>query len=87
MCAQGQYHEAVKICRLGLLGKPTAVDGRVVLGQALLALRRYDEVLAEIRRAERTIDFLTFVYWIDPPLAPEENRLTVPITAGELKYH
>jgi len=21
------------------------------------------------------------------PLAPEENRLTVPITAGELKYH
>jgi tetratricopeptide (TPR) repeat protein len=51
LVAAGQYQEAVKICRLGLLGKPTAVDGRVVLGQALLALRRYDEVLAEMRVA------------------------------------
>src|SRR6185436_11495745 len=43
--------EAVKVCRLGLLGRPTTVEGRVVLGQALLALKRYDEVLAEMRVA------------------------------------
>ena len=51
LLAAGQYQEAVKICRLGLLGRPSAVEGRVVLGQALLALRRYDEVLAEMRVA------------------------------------
>jgi hypothetical protein len=47
----GQYQEAVKVCRLGLLGRPTTVEGRLVLGQALLALKRYDEVLAEMRVA------------------------------------
>jgi tetratricopeptide (TPR) repeat protein len=51
LVAAGQYQEAVKICRLGLLGRPTAIEGRIVLGQALLALRRYDEVLAEMRVA------------------------------------
>ncbi|MGE0872543.1 MAG: tetratricopeptide repeat protein, partial [Kofleriaceae bacterium] len=49
LVSAGQYQEAVKICRLGLLGRPTTVEGRVVLAQALLALRRYDEVLAEVR--------------------------------------
>lgn len=47
----GQYQEAVKICRLGLLARPTEVHGRLVLAQALLGLRRYDEVLAEMRVA------------------------------------
>jgi predicted Zn-dependent protease len=47
----GQFQEAVKVCRLGLLGRPTTVEGRVVLGQALLALKRFDEVLAEMRVA------------------------------------
>jgi tetratricopeptide (TPR) repeat protein len=51
LVASGQYQEAVKVCRLGLLGRPTQVDGRLVLAQALLALRRYDEVLAEMRVA------------------------------------
>ncbi|MBP6836263.1 MAG: tetratricopeptide repeat protein [Kofleriaceae bacterium] len=51
LLASGQHQEAVKICRLGLLGQPTAVEGRVLLGQALMALRRYDEVLAEMRVA------------------------------------
>ncbi len=51
LVASGQYQEAVKVCRLGLLGRPTTVDGRIVLGQALLALKRYDEVLAEMRVA------------------------------------
>ncbi|MFT3691637.1 MAG: tetratricopeptide repeat protein [Kofleriaceae bacterium] len=41
----------MKVCRLGLLGRPTTVEGRVVLGSALLALKRYDEVLAEMRVA------------------------------------
>jgi tetratricopeptide (TPR) repeat protein len=51
LVSAGQFQEAVKVCRLGLLGRPTTVEGRVVLGQALLALRRYDEVLAEMRVA------------------------------------
>lgn len=46
-----QYQEAVKICRLGLLAHPTAIAGRLVLGTALMSLRRYDEVLAEMRVA------------------------------------
>ena len=51
LVAAGQFQEAVKVCRLGLLGRPTTVEGRVVLGSALLALKRYDEVLAEMRVA------------------------------------
>jgi predicted Zn-dependent protease len=51
LVSSGQYQEAVKVCRLGLLGRPTTVEGRVVLGTALLALKRYDEVLAEMRVA------------------------------------
>jgi tetratricopeptide (TPR) repeat protein len=51
LVSAGQYQEAVKVCRLGLLGRPTAVEGRIVLGQALLALKRHDEVLAEMRVA------------------------------------
>jgi tetratricopeptide (TPR) repeat protein len=51
LVSAGQYQEAVKVCRLGLLGRPTTVEGRIVLGQALLALKRYDEVLAEMRVA------------------------------------
>jgi tetratricopeptide (TPR) repeat protein len=48
---RGEYQEAVKTCRLGLLGRPGAIEGRVVLGRALLALGRYDEVLAEMQVA------------------------------------
>ncbi len=51
LVTSGQYQEAVKVCRLGLLGRPTTVDGRIVLGRALLALKRFDEVLAEMRVA------------------------------------
>jgi tetratricopeptide (TPR) repeat protein len=46
-----QYADAVKICRLGLLAHPTLVEGRLVLGMALSALERWDEVLAEMRVA------------------------------------
>ena len=46
-----QFNEAVKVCRLGLLVNPTSVEGRLVLGMALMALGRHDEVLAEMRAA------------------------------------
>jgi tetratricopeptide (TPR) repeat protein len=46
-----QFQEAVKVCRLGLLAHPTYVEGRLVLGMALMALTRHDEVLSEMRVA------------------------------------
>jgi Flp pilus assembly protein TadD len=46
-----EFAEVVRVCRAGLLSKPAVVDGRLLLGTALLALRRYDEVLAEMRVA------------------------------------
>ena len=49
-----QNAEAVKICRLGLLAHPTLLEGRLVLGMALTALERWDEVLAEMRVALET---------------------------------
>ena len=36
-----QYAEAVKICRLGLLGQPSLLEGRLVLGMALLVVSFY----------------------------------------------
>ena len=41
----------MKICRLGLLGQPTLLEGRLVLGMALTALGKHDEVLQEMRVA------------------------------------
>jgi tetratricopeptide (TPR) repeat protein len=46
---EGQFQEAVKVCRLGLLASPNELEGRLILGSALLALKRYDEVLGEVR--------------------------------------
>lgn len=51
LVAAGQFQEAVKVCRMGLLGRPATIDGRIVLGRALHALERYDEVIAEMRVA------------------------------------
>ncbi len=48
---QGQLQEAVRVCRLGLLANPAEVEGRVVLGSALMALARFDEVLGEMKSA------------------------------------
>ncbi len=48
---QGQLQDAVRVCRLGLLGNPNEIEGRLVLGSALLALSRFDEVLAEMGSA------------------------------------
>ena len=49
--ARGAHLEAVKVCRLGLLAHPSELEGRLSLGAALLALGRFDEVLAEMRVA------------------------------------
>ncbi len=46
---RGAYAEAVRVCRLGLVTSPHDVDGRLVLGEALFALERYNEVLVEMR--------------------------------------
>jgi len=43
-----RFSEAVKICRLGLLADPRRLDGRLVLGRALMALGAHDDVLAEM---------------------------------------
>ncbi len=48
LLAAQQFQEAVKACRIGLLGQPASVDGRIVLGQALAKLGRHDEALAEM---------------------------------------
>lgn len=49
LLARGDFQEAVKVCRRGLLAHPAAVDGRLVLGRALMALRRYGEAVSEMR--------------------------------------
>ncbi len=42
-----QYQESIKLCRLILLGEPKYVDCRLLLARSLLALARYEEVVAE----------------------------------------
>lgn len=49
-----EYAQAVKMCRLGLLREPSLLEGRLVLGMALTALGRWDEVLGEMRVALAT---------------------------------
>jgi len=46
--AARQYAEAIKMCRRILLSNPEYDDVRILLGLSLLALRRYDEVRAEM---------------------------------------
>ncbi len=51
LIVQNQHQDAVRVCRLGLLAHPSLVEGRLVLGMALMSLGRFDEVLAEMRVA------------------------------------
>ena len=51
---QRKYPDAVRICRRGLLGDPGHLEGRLVLGMALMAMRRYGEVRAEMALALKT---------------------------------
>ena len=46
---RSSYGEVVRVCRLGLVTQPHHIEGRLLLGEALLALQRYDEVLVEMR--------------------------------------
>ncbi|MBI2898216.1 MAG: tetratricopeptide repeat protein [Deltaproteobacteria bacterium] len=48
LITQRRYQDAVRLCRRGLLTDPTLVEGRLVLGMALLAMRRFEEVRAEM---------------------------------------
>ena len=47
----GEQHleQAARICRLGLLAEPRRLEGRLVLGRALMALGKPEDVLAEMR--------------------------------------
>jgi tetratricopeptide (TPR) repeat protein len=51
---QHDYAATVRVCRLGLLVKPTCLEGRLLLGLALLELERPHEALQEIRIALET---------------------------------
>src|SRR5262249_58639859 len=47
-----EFAEVVSVCRAGLSEYPDALDGRLLLGTALLALKHYDEAIDEMRIAE-----------------------------------
>jgi tetratricopeptide (TPR) repeat protein len=46
--AERKYDEAIRICRRTLLTQPDRVDIRLLLGQALLASNRYEQVRVEM---------------------------------------
>ncbi len=55
LISERKYQDAVRACRRVLLTKPDEVEVRLLLGQALLALGRHDEVRIEmIAQAKRT---------------------------------
>ena len=70
LMARGEYHEAIRECRLGLLVQPGLVEGRAVLGMALLALGRHDDVLPEMRAL----------------LEMGGDNATAPLLGGEAPY-
>jgi len=43
-----RFTESVRVCRLGLLADPRRLDGRLVLSRALMAIKKYEDVLAEV---------------------------------------
>lgn len=53
LISERRYQEAVRACRRALLSKPDQVDLRLLLGEALLALERYDEVRVEMMALAR----------------------------------
>ena len=48
LISERRYQEAVRACRRALLVHPEQVEIRLLLGEALLALERYDEVRVEM---------------------------------------
>ncbi len=53
LIAERRYQEAVRACRRALLSQPDEFDVRLLLGEALLALERYDEVRVEMMALAR----------------------------------
>ncbi|MGE3628487.1 MAG: tetratricopeptide repeat protein, partial [Sandaracinaceae bacterium] len=53
LISERRYQEAVRACRRALLSKPDQVEMRLLLGEALLALERYDEVRIEMMALAR----------------------------------
>ncbi|MFH1130547.1 MAG: tetratricopeptide repeat protein [Pseudomonadota bacterium] len=49
LIVQRRFLQAARECRLGLLSYPRNVEGRLVLGTALMALGRHEQVLAEMK--------------------------------------
>ncbi|MCA9581745.1 MAG: tetratricopeptide repeat protein, partial [Myxococcales bacterium] len=54
LIADRRYQDGVKLCRRVLLSRPNHVPIRLLLGVALLALERYDEVQSEMLAVLRT---------------------------------
>jgi tetratricopeptide (TPR) repeat protein len=44
----GEFDDAIRVCRAGLLQHPDHIPARVTLGRALLALGHYEEAQAEL---------------------------------------
>ncbi len=53
LISERRYQEAVRACRRALLVRPDQVEVRLLLGEALLALERYDEVRVEMMALAR----------------------------------
>lgn len=53
LISERRYQEAVRACRRALLSQPDEVEIRLLLGEALLALERYDEVRVEMMALAR----------------------------------
>jgi tetratricopeptide (TPR) repeat protein len=55
LIAERRYQDAVRALRRALVSKPDHVEARLLLGTALLALERYDEVRAEMLALSRKV--------------------------------
>ncbi len=55
LISERRYQEAVRACRRALLSKPGQIEIRLLLGEALLALERYDEVRVEMMALARKV--------------------------------
>src|SRR5690606_30598838 len=55
LISERKYQEAVRACRRALLSQPDQVEVRLLLGEALLALERYDEVRVEMMALARKL--------------------------------
>ncbi|HJL17221.1 MAG TPA: tetratricopeptide repeat protein, partial [Sandaracinaceae bacterium LLY-WYZ-13_1] len=62
LISERKYQEAVRACRRALLSKPDQVEIRLLLGEALLALERYDEVRVEMMALARKVPDRADVY-------------------------